>query len=54
MSNERLIDKIRKLFALANCEGATENEAATALRMANKLLDKHSISTIDLADEREV
>ena len=54
MSNERLMDKIRKLFALANCEGATENEAATALRMANKLLDKHSISTIDLADEREV
>ena len=54
MSNERLLDKIRKLFALANCEGATENEAKTALRMANKLLDKHSINTIDLADEREV
>lgn len=54
MSNERMMEKIRKLFALANCEGATDNEAATAMRMANKLLDKHSISMIDLASPEEV
>jgi len=54
MSEQKVIDKIKKLFALANCEGASKNEAETALRMANKLLDKHSVSMIDLADDDAV
>jgi len=54
MNEQKVIDKIKKLFALANCESASKNEAETALRMANKLLDKHSVSMIDLADEDEV
>jgi len=48
MSNERLIEKIKKLFALADNAGATSNEAETAMRMANKLLDKHNLSMGDL------
>ena len=54
MDQEKIISKIKKLFALAGDEGAAENEAATALRMANNMLEKYSISMIDLADEDKV
>lgn len=37
-------DKIAKLFALSNDAGATENEAAQALRLATALMLKHNIS----------
>ena len=40
---ERLIKKIRKLFALSANSGATGAESETALRMANALLSKHAI-----------
>lgn len=40
---DRLIAKIRKLFALSANAGATGAEAETALRMANALLAKHAI-----------
>ena len=53
MDHEKVIEKIKKLFALANCEGASENEAETAMRMANKLLDKHSLSNLDLTDNEK-
>jgi len=47
-TSERIITKIKKLFALANNKGATVNEAQTAMKMANKLLEKHSITAMDL------
>lgn len=51
--NDKIIEKIKKLFALANNEGATLNEAENAMRMARKLLDKHNLSMGDLADLKE-
>lgn len=43
-----IIEKIQKCLALSECEGATEAEAATALRMAKKLLAKHHLSMADV------
>jgi len=51
---DRLIEKIRKLFALSSNEGATGAEAETALRMANALLAKHAIDKHRLHEEDEV
>jgi len=49
MCNEKIVDKIRKLFALAG-NNPSEAEADLAMTMARKLLDKHSLSMSDLAD----
>ena len=58
MSNEakqnRIIEKIRKLFALANGKGTEGAEAETALRMANAMLAKHSLEMHQLADNDDV
>ena len=51
---KRILDKIKKCLALS--KSANENEAATALRQAQKLMEAHSISELDvlsaIADER--
>jgi hypothetical protein len=49
--NDRMIDKIRKLLALAGAESATEGERDNAMRMAHGLMAKHNIemSQIDQA-----
>jgi len=54
MNNQRIIEKIKKLFALAANEDSEGNEAENALRMANKLLEKHSIDKLNLADSDAV
>lgn len=52
MSNQdkenRIIEKIRKLFALAANDGATGAESENAMRMANAMLAKHSIEMSQL------
>ncbi|WP_046018252.1 DUF2786 domain-containing protein [Marinomonas sp. S3726] len=50
MSNDRILDKIKKCLALA--KSSNGNEAATALRQAQILMEKHGVnqSTIDLSD----
>ena len=45
MSN--IVEKIQKLLNLSKNEGATENERAVALKMANGFMDKYNISRID-------
>lgn len=54
MNNERLIKKIKSLFALAANDSATGNESENALRMAEGLLRKHSIELFDLRDKESV
>jgi hypothetical protein len=54
MNKDRMIDKIKKLFALASNAGATGNEAENAMRMANKLLAKHAIEMHELHDNDDV
>ncbi|MBW1849370.1 MAG: DUF2786 domain-containing protein [Deltaproteobacteria bacterium] len=39
--NSKLIDKIKKMFALANDAGAAKGEAENAMRMANKMMERH-------------
>lgn len=48
-----IIDKIRKLLALANGEGAAEQERESALRMAHALLAKHNLSMSDTEQKQE-
>lgn len=46
--NEKIINKIKKMFALANDDGAAQGEAENAMRMANKMMEKHMLTSIDL------
>lgn len=50
MSNEKILAKIKKCLALSKSENG--NEAATALRHAQALMEKHNInqSTVELSD----
>ncbi len=48
-----IIDKIRKLLALANGDGAAEQERESALRMAHALLAKHNLSMSDTEQKQE-
>ncbi len=45
-------ERIRKLLSLAADKGATEDEAATAMRMATSLMAKHGIE-VTLGDDRD-
>lgn len=45
---ERIIEKIKALLALAADPGAAQQEAETAARQAQKLMDKHSLDEYDL------
>lgn len=49
----RIIEKIRKLFALAANDGATGAESENAMRMANAMLAKHSIEMSQLTGDNE-
>lgn len=43
---ENIVEKIRKLLALAKDKGASENEAAVALAMAQRLMLQHNITEV--------
>ena len=54
MSQERILEKVRKLLAMANHENANETERDTALRQAHALLTKHGLDMVDVKEhERE-
>lgn len=46
---ERKAERIKKLLTLANNRGATEHEAATALRMAQEMMEAEGITEDDIA-----
>lgn len=48
MDTEKVKDKIRKLFAVHPANGATEDEAANALRLAQILMTKHGLEHDDI------
>lgn len=48
---EKILDKIRKLLNLS--ESSNQNEAELALKMANDLMRKHSVSNQDVKDNPE-
>lgn len=49
--DQNIKERIRKLYALANDKAATEDEAATAMRMASGLMAKHGIALSDIGGE---
>ncbi len=49
----RIIEKVKKLFALAACDGATGAESENAMRMANSLLAKYSLEMSQLTGTDE-
>lgn len=44
VNQEKIIERVKKMMALANCTGAAEGERDNALRMAYNLLAKHNLS----------
>lgn len=48
-----IIEKIRKLLALAHGRGAADQERESALRMAHALLAKHNLSMSDTEQQQE-
>lgn len=48
MDNEKVLDKIRKLLAMANDERGNDHEREQALRMAHKLLTAHQLDLLDI------
>jgi hypothetical protein len=48
VSTDKVLDKVRKLMALAKNDGATEGERDNAMRMAIALLAKHNLDEADL------
>ncbi len=47
---DKIIDKVRKMMALANDAGASEGERDNALRMAYKLLAKYNLELADVEE----
>ena len=52
MIKEELIDKIKKLLALA--DSSNPNEAAVALSRAQKLMERYNIEAVDLKIENDI
>lgn len=52
--NQKVLDKIRKLMAMAEREAGNEAEAATAAKMAEALLRKHNLSHSDISLEEAI
>jgi len=47
MKHDKIIDRIRKLLAMAG-DTSSPNEAAIAAKRARKLMDEHQVSEMDL------
>lgn len=45
---DKILNRVKKMLAIAECSGATEAERDTALKMAYKVLAAHNLSMVDL------
>lgn len=50
MSDTKILEKVRKLLAMANHENANETERETAMRQAHALLTKHGLDMVAVDD----
>ncbi|AKF53255.1 Protein of unknown function [Pseudomonas syringae] len=48
IDRQRIIDKVIKCFALARSEGASPNEAETALRQGRKLMEQYQLEELEV------
>jgi len=53
MSDQKILDKIRDLLAIADGNGASENESFMAAAQAQKLMIKNAISEAELAQSQK-
>ncbi len=53
MSEEKIIDRIKKILAIANCAGATEAERDTAMKMAHNLMAKYNLSMASVTKSKK-
>ena len=53
MTNEKIIEKIKKLLEMTEENGASENEAMVAALKAQKLMAEYNIDLIDVQDEHK-
>lgn len=51
--SEKIIDRVRKMLAIANDLAASEHERDTALNMAYKTLAYHNLSMVDLKEKEQ-
>jgi hypothetical protein len=47
---DKILSRVKKMLALAACDGATEGERDNALRMAHKILAAHNLSVAQVAE----
>ena len=52
MTKERILEKVRKLLALAQDPSAAPNEAETAGRQAAALMAKHDLDMLDVSEDQ--
>lgn len=50
MNKAKVLDRIKKLLAMANDDRGNDNERETALRQAHKLLTKHNLSLLEVEE----
>lgn len=48
--SEKILEKVRKLLAMANHENANETERETAMRQAHALLTKHGLDMVSVSE----
>lgn len=54
MASTKIIEKIKKILALAHDPAATPDEAATAAAMAQKLMQQHQLEEADLVEKGQI
>lgn len=47
-AQEKIMDRVKKMMAIANCAGASEGERDNALRMSYNLLAKYNLTMVDV------
>lgn len=50
MDTDKILDRVKKMMALANDSAATEHERDTALTMVSNLLTKYNLSMLDVEE----
>lgn len=53
METERIMERVRRLLALANDPAASDNEQRIALEQAQRLMDRHAIEQWQLEKDHD-
>ena len=53
MDAERIMERVRRLLAIANDPAASDNEQRIALEQAQRLMDRHAIEEWQLEEDHD-